>query len=89
MASAWATLIVYGLQMILSYFLGQKHFPIPYNLKKFFLYLGSSLVLFWIGSQVHFEKSILNHFIHNLLVVFFLLFVFSLEKNNLKSSKTH
>jgi hypothetical protein len=89
MASAWATLIVYGLQMILSYFLGQKHFPIPYNLKKFFLYLGSSLVLFWIGSQVQFEKSILNHFVHNLLVLLFVGFVFALEKNNLKASKGH
>ena len=37
MASAWATLIVYGLQMVASYLLGQKYFPIKYNLRKLFL----------------------------------------------------
>ena len=84
MASAWATLIVYATQMLLSYWLGQRHFPIPYNLKKFFLYLGLSLVLYWLGSNIHFSKNILNHFIHNLFVVGFVLFAFALEKNNLK-----
>jgi O-antigen/teichoic acid export membrane protein len=33
-ASAWATLACYSVMMITSYFLGQKHFPVPYNLKK-------------------------------------------------------
>ena len=89
MASAWATLIVYGLQMTLSYFLGQKHYPIPYNLKKFFLYFGLSIALYFLGSSVIFAKSILNHFFHNLLILGFLLFVFSLEKNNLKGSNKH
>jgi O-antigen/teichoic acid export membrane protein len=35
-ASAWATLIVYGAQMVASYLLGQKYFPIRYNLRKNF-----------------------------------------------------
>jgi len=34
MASAWATLITYGFMMILSYFVGKKHYPVPYQLKK-------------------------------------------------------
>ncbi len=89
MASAWATLIVYGLQMTLSYFLGQKHYPIPYNLKKFFLYFGLSLILYLIGSNIIFAKSILNHFFHNMLIIGFVLFVFVMEKSNLKASNTH
>jgi len=89
MASAWATLIVYATQMLLSYWLGQRHFPIPYNVKKFLLYLGMSLLLFWIGSQIQFSKAIINHFLHNLLVLFFVGFAFMLEKNNLRSSNAH
>lgn len=89
MASAWATLIVYGCQMLLSYFLGQKHFPIPYNIKKFFLYFGLSIVLYLIGSSVAFEKAVLNHFFHNFILVCFILFVFALEKNSLKPSAAH
>jgi hypothetical protein len=84
MASAWATLIVYASQMLLSYWLGQRHFPIPYNIKKFALYLGLSLVLFWIGQQINFSKAIINHFLHNLLVLSFVGFAFVLEKSNLK-----
>jgi O-antigen/teichoic acid export membrane protein len=89
MASAWATLIVYATQMLLSYFLGQKHYPIPYNLKKFFLYLSSSLLLFWLGQQIQFDKPLINHFLHNLLVLVFVGFAFTLEKTNLRSNTTH
>jgi O-antigen/teichoic acid export membrane protein len=84
MASAWATLIVYATQMLLSYWLGQRHFPIPYNIKKFALYLGLSLVLFWIGQQINFSKAIINQFLHTLLVLSFVGFAFVLEKTNLK-----
>jgi O-antigen/teichoic acid export membrane protein len=33
-ASAWATLCAYGTMMLLSYFIGKKHYPVPYKLKK-------------------------------------------------------
>ena len=41
MVSAWVTLIAYFSMMVLSYFLGQKYYPIPYRIKKisFFLIL--------------------------------------------------
>ncbi len=39
--SAWATFICYGSMMILSYLIGQKYFPVKYNLVKFVGYLGS------------------------------------------------
>ena len=38
MASAWATLITYGFMMMISYFIGQKHYPVPYQLKKVAFY---------------------------------------------------
>lgn len=41
MISAWVTLLAYFIMMVLSYFLGQKFYPIPYRVKKiaFFLVL--------------------------------------------------
>ncbi|MEJ2112216.1 MAG: oligosaccharide flippase family protein [Flavobacteriaceae bacterium] len=39
MASAWATLAAYGVMMLLSYFFGQKYYPVPYNLKNISFYL--------------------------------------------------
>ena len=38
-ASAWATLITYGFMMVISYFIGKKQYPVPYQLKKVGLYL--------------------------------------------------
>lgn len=43
MASAIATCAAYGLMMVISYFMGRKHFPIPYDLKNICLYLFLSI----------------------------------------------
>lgn len=81
MACAWTTMSVYGLQMIISYFWGQKHYPIPYNLPRFFMYLGVGVGLFffhllWINQLPIAGTLLLN----NLLVISFVLFVFRIEK---------
>lgn len=50
-ASAYAILICFFLMTVLSYFLGQKFYPIPYDLKNFFFYLILSVglfVIYWI-----------------------------------------
>ncbi len=52
MGSAWATLTVYVLMVISSYLLGQKHFPIPYNLYKVGGYLALALGLFFTGTHI-------------------------------------
>ncbi|HIP48229.1 MAG TPA: polysaccharide biosynthesis protein [Lutibacter sp.] len=56
MASAWATLLAYGLMMLLSYWVGKKQYPIPYELKKTlgYLLLGISIAY---GSYYLLEKS--------------------------------
>ncbi len=38
-ACAWATLICYATMMVVSYLAGQKHFPVPYPMKKLLSYL--------------------------------------------------
>ena len=44
MASAIATCVAYGLMMVLSYVLGKKHMPIPYDLKNILLYMSLSIL---------------------------------------------
>lgn len=82
MASAWATFIVYAVQMVLSYFLGQKHYPIPYNVKKFGLYLGLALVLYFIGSQIHFERYFVQFILQNALLLIYVFFIFKMERHS-------
>lgn len=46
MACAWAGFAGYGTAMLLSYFAGQKHYPINYPVKEIMLYVGVALVMF-------------------------------------------
>jgi O-antigen/teichoic acid export membrane protein len=81
MASAWATLIVYASQMIASYLLGQKHYPIAYNLRKFALYLVGALCLYFIASFELFSSFLVKTIFNNGLILIYLLMVYKLEKS--------
>ncbi|MBP6090080.1 MAG: oligosaccharide flippase family protein [Crocinitomicaceae bacterium] len=81
MASAWATLIVYASQMIASYLLGQKHYPIAYNLRKFALYLVGALLVYFIASFELFSAGIMKTIFNNTLILGYLLMVYKLEKS--------
>ena len=85
-ACAWATTIVYFSQMVLSYFLGQKHFPIPYDLKKFFFYTISALSIYWIATSISLENKPINLLINNCFVLLFAFLVYKTEKRKQLSS---
>jgi len=81
MASAWATLIAYGGMTLISYFYGQKHYKVPYNINKVLLYIlvsfGLSILSFY-----YFEK---NYYISTLFIVGYILFILINEKSELKT----
>ncbi|MFK7784587.1 MAG: lipopolysaccharide biosynthesis protein [Crocinitomicaceae bacterium] len=82
-ASAWATLIVYGLQMVASYMLGQKYYPIKYNLRKFGLYFGLALFLFFITYWIDMDPGEFTwskFFFHNALILSYIFVVWFIEK---------
>ena len=70
-ACAWTTLIVYAAQMIASYYLGQKFYPINYNLRKFFFYMGLSLLFFFLCYVMDIQTVWLKFIVHNLFVLAF------------------
>lgn len=89
-ACAWATLAAYAGMMILSYILGQKHFPIKYNLRAIVVYslltFGLYLLsLLWSGM----ESLTIKIFLNNLLVILFGWLVFKLEFSNLKKLRAN
>ena len=79
-ASSWATLIVYAFQMVLSYVLGQVHYPIPYNLKKFGMYLGSSILIYWCFSMIQFNSLAITLLLKNGGVILFGFLFIIIEK---------
>ena len=48
MGSAWATLVCYGLMAAVSYGLGQRYYPVPYQLPKVLSYIVLVVVLYLI-----------------------------------------
>jgi len=79
MASAWATLACYGSMSVISYFLGQQHYPVPYERIKILLYLLATTIL------VFLEKSFsFNYFVKIILLVSFLFMIFIVEKKSIQ-----
>jgi hypothetical protein len=72
--------------MMASYFLGQHFYPIPYNQKKFALYIGASLALFFIGNLIQTASTIFNLLFNNILIASFILLVYFLERKALIKS---
>jgi O-antigen/teichoic acid export membrane protein len=79
-ASAVATLSAYASMMLISYFLGKKYYPIPYNTKKIALYMSISIV-FSIVSFYYFRE---NYIVGGALILILLLFIWTLEKHQIK-----
>ncbi|MGY0391305.1 oligosaccharide flippase family protein [Bizionia sp. KMM 8389] len=79
-ASAIATLIAYAVMMLLSYSLGRKYYPIPYNLKKIGLYLAISIT-FSVISFYYFRG---NFAIGIPLLIVFLGIVYKSEQKEIK-----
>ncbi len=73
--SAWATLVCYFSMVVASYFLGKKHFPIPYEAKKISLYLCSMIVIYFFVYKQYFNLTG-----NSLLLLGFVIFLYFLEK---------
>lgn len=80
MVSAWVTLVAYFSMMLISYFLGQKYYPIPYRTKKIF----SVLFLLMVFSFIFVYIFDYNVWIGNLLFLLFSGFLVFSERNILK-----
>ncbi len=80
MASAIATVLAYGIMMFLSYYLGQKYYPIPYNLKKISLYFIVSVIF----SGVSFYLFRNNYLVGIALWLAFIILIYTQEEKAIK-----
>jgi O-antigen/teichoic acid export membrane protein len=81
--SAIATIAAYGTMMVISYQLGQKKYPIPYDLNKIGSYLGLTILFSAIAFYIPYIRE--NYFIKIGLVLTFLYFIYCSEKQTLLS----
>ena len=79
--SAIATIAAYGTMMYISYELGQKHYPIPYDFKKIFSYMGLSVLLSGISFYIPVLRE--NYPVKIVILALFLYFIYRNEKETL------
>lgn len=79
--SAIATIVAYGSMMLISYVLGNRYYPIPYDMEKIGGYLGLSIVF----SAISFYGFRENYFIGISLLLVFVYFVYHNEKATILS----
>jgi len=75
---AWATLVCYFSMTVASYYLGKRHFSVPYQVKRIALYLFGMLCVYFC---IYFTN--LNMWINSLFLLGFIIFVYRLEKPKL------
>lgn len=79
--SALATIAAYGSMMIISYQLGKKKYPIPYDFNRIFSYLGLSIGFSIFAFYVDYIRD--NYPLKVLLLLVFLSFIYKSEKETL------
>ncbi len=85
MACAWATLAAFFSMVVVSYYLGQKHFPINYNLRAIFVYFGLAFALYmlsWTFESI--DSTNIRIVLNNMLVLIYAWIFYKLEWSNLR-----
>ncbi len=72
MACAWASFASNLLMMLLSYFIGQKKYPIAYNLRSAFFYGSLALVCYVVGTFPEIEPMTLRLSYRGLILLIFI-----------------
>ena len=83
MGSAIAVFVCFLTMMTISYLLGQKHYPVPYDLKRIGTYFFVAVILFAISRYTNEFLGLLKYISHTVFIVVFLSVVYILEKREL------
>lgn len=78
MGSAIATISAYGSMMLISYYLGNKYYPIPYDMKKILGYLGLAILLSGLSFYIKIFRE--TYIFGILAILFFGYFIYRNEK---------
>ena len=55
--AAYAVFLCFGIMMLVSYLLGQKHYPVPYDIKRILFYFIFAMILFAVSSQIQIDNQ--------------------------------
>lgn len=84
MGSAYAVLLCFVIMTVISYVVGQKYYKVEYDLKRILLYLGISIVLYYLSEWIQTGSVTLQFLLNFGLFSAFLMLVFFAEKNDVR-----
>jgi O-antigen/teichoic acid export membrane protein len=87
MGCAWSFMISCMAMTGLCYYLGNKFFPVPYNLKSILGYIGGSAILIYLNSFVKISNSWLSIGFHGLIFIIFLAIIVVVERKRILPKK--
>ncbi len=84
MACGYAFFTASFVMTILSYFVGQKHFPVKYDLKRIGVYFLMAVFLYLVERNIHWKSDVIHLGFNTFLLMIFFVFVAVKEKADLK-----
>ena len=85
MACGYAFFTASLVMTVISYFVGQKYFPVKYNLKEIGSYLIIALILYVISKIIVYDNKIFKAGFNTVLFMVFFLFIWIKEKSDMKA----
>lgn len=83
-ASAWTTLAAYATMVVLAYFLGQKYFPVPYEIGKILFTIAAAVGLGYLAREYYPVVPVIS----GLAIPGFLMLVWMLEVKKKKYGRS-
>ncbi|MDR1758387.1 MAG: oligosaccharide flippase family protein [Bacteroidales bacterium] len=83
MGSAWATLVCYGGMMILSYFIGQKYYKVPYQKFRISGYIFLALLLYGLSLLVPVHETWIRLTVNTLFLLSYVIIIVWTDKSYL------
>ncbi|MFZ4462888.1 MAG: lipopolysaccharide biosynthesis protein [Bacteroidales bacterium] len=83
LGSAWATLACYFAMMLVSYFWGNKVYPIPYKTGRIMLYIVAALFIYFISLKLKDMPSLFRYGVDTVMFAAFALITLLIERKRL------
>ena len=78
--SAWATFFCYFSIMVLSSFIGQKYFPVKYNIVRILSYILIAVALYFISLTFNIQTVVYKLFVNSIIFFLFVMLIFFWER---------
>ena len=79
-ASAWTTLAAYATMVVVGYFVGKKHYPVPYPVWRVLGIIATAFILGYLASEYNKIAPVISY----VSILAFILFVWILESKKNK-----